>query len=171
MLYIPLITAIEEQLQKDALLKDIVYYRFTLPTSSVRSRFVCIPWGYNSDRVTHATPRIADKITDYCIGNYCDRHDISLSILVGAAKHGSMKAEEVLDVLQDHVLYQIKADRYMGGSMRYAEPTTVSTDSFFEISKNHVGSIIDINIKYVDASEEVDEGQILYLLDMEVNEG
>ena len=94
-----------------------------------------------------------------------------MSILVGAAKHKSMAAEEVLDVLQHCVLEQIKADRYMGGNTRYTEPTNVSTDSFFEISKNHIGSIITLDINYVDTPVDIDEGEILYLLGPEVVEG
>ena len=57
----------------------------------------------------------------------------------------------------------------MGGVVRFSEVDEMVTDNFFEISPNHRGSLLQINIKYQDTTPSVDEGQIKYLLGPEVD--
>ena len=171
MLYLKVIDEIEAILQQHTLLKSLTYYRFSLPTSSVRSKFICIPRARATAGVSHVNPCITDDVDDSCIGNFADQHMLNLSVLVGAAKHGSMDATEVLDVLQNCVVEVLKENRFIDDNIRSITPFTVFTDSFFEISKNHVGSIVNLDIKYQDSPTIPDEGQILYLLDPTVEEG
>lgn len=173
MLYLPVIDAIEAQLQKHALLAttEIDYYRFALPKSSVRSKFICIPWSPSNDSTMHANPCIADDVSNSCTNNYRDQHLLKMSMLVGAAKHGVMEAAEVLDTLQDCAIEQIKDDPYVSDSIRFVKPDAVASDVFLDISKNHVGSIIHLDVKYIDSPAADNSGQISYLLDPTVEEG
>lgn len=154
MLYMPIIAAIETQIKKHSQLAKIWYYRFSLPESSVRTPFFCAPWVMGSEFSAHSKSCIADDISDMCIGNYLDKHTISIPCLVGVSKHNSYDAEELLDELQDAVIEQLKADRYLGGIVRFAEPRSMRVDSFIEISPLTVGAIIMLDVKAIDEQHE-----------------
>lgn len=93
---------------------------------------------------------------------------ISIPILIGAARHKTLDADEVLDVIQNAVIEQLKADRYLDGAVRFSEVDEMVVDNFVEISPNHRGAILEINVKYIDTPEIVDEGQIKYILGPEI---
>ena len=171
MLYLPVISAIEDQLKKNSQLAKIRYYRFSLPSSSVRSPFVCTPWTQSSEFSAHTSSCISDEITDYCIGNYCDEHKIVLPILMGIAKHSSRDAAELLDSLQDAVISQLKADRSLNDVVRFAEPRTMKVDSFVEITPDFLGAIMIVDVKFLDTPHIPDLNWIETLLDPEVTEG
>jgi len=90
-------------------------------------------------------------------------------ILVGAARHKTLDADEVLDILQNAIIEQLKSSRDLGGAVRLSEVDEMVTDNFFEITPNYRGSLIRVNIKYQDTTPTVDEGQIKYLLGPEVD--
>lgn len=96
---------------------------------------------------------------------------VEIPILVGAARHKSKDVYEVLDMLQNVVVEQLKADRYLDGAVRFSEVDDMKIDNFAEITPNHLGAILRINIKYIDTPVIIDEGQIEYLLGPEVEEG
>jgi len=171
MLYIPLISAIETQLQKDQYLKNLKYYRFSIPSSSVKSPFICCPFTQINEYTSHANPCIVDTVTNSCVGNFFDQHMISIPILIGAARHKTLDADEVLDVIQNAVIEQLKADRYLDGAVRFSEVDEMIIDNFVEISPNHRGAILEINVKYIDTPDIPDYNWIEYLLGPEVEEG
>jgi len=171
MLYIPVIESIENKLKEHPYLKNLRFYRFSIPSSSVRAPFVCIPFTRVDTYTSHNLPCIQDTISHSCVGNYWDEHRLELPILIGAARHKALDTEEVLDVLQDAVLTQILSDRGMNGSCRLCEPSDIIVDSFFEISDQFKGAILTLDIKFIDDPEIVDEGEIVYLLGPEVEEG
>jgi hypothetical protein len=90
MLYIPVVEAIENQLKKDQYLRNLRYYRFSIPTSSVKSPFICCPFTQINEYTSHAHPCIVDTVTNSCVGNHFDLHMISIPILIGAARHRSV---------------------------------------------------------------------------------
>lgn len=150
MLYIPVIAAIENQLKKDHYLQNLRYYRFSIPTSSVKSPFICCPFTQTNEYTSHVHPCIVDTVTHSCVGNFFDQHMITIPILIGAARHESLDADEVLDIIQDAVIEQLKGDRYLEGAVRFSEVDEMIVDNFVEISPNHRGAILDINVKYID---------------------
>ena len=150
MLYMPIVKAIEDQIKKHSQLAKLNFYRFSLPESSVRSPFACVPWVQSSEFSAHSNACISDDVSDMCIGNFYDKHEITLPILTGVAKYNTSDAEEMLDELQDGVIEQIKADRGLGGAVRFAEPHSMKIDSFVEISPNHIGAILLLDVKYID---------------------
>jgi hypothetical protein len=105
------------------------------------------------------------------VGNYYDNHVITLSMLVGAARHKTHDADEVLDLLQNLVVEQLKLDRYLDGAVRFAEPESMEVDSFFEITPNHKGALLTVNVKYIDTPDIPDYNWIEELLGPEVDEG
>lgn len=153
MLYLEIIKALETQLQKHAQLRNLKYYRFSIPSSSVRAPFVCIPFTRVDTYTTHSNPCIQDIITCSCSGNYWDDHRLTIPILIGAARHKANDADEVLDILQDAVLKQILADRYLGGVCRLCEPSDMIVDSFFEISDQSKGAVLTLDIKFIDTPD------------------
>ena len=167
MLYIPIIAAIETQIKKHSQLAKIWYYRFSLPESSVRTPFLCIPWVGASEFSAHSKSCIVDDVSDMCIGNYLDKHRIEIPILVGVSKHNSYDAEELLDELQDAVIEQLKADRDLGGAVRFAEPRSMRVDAFLEVSPLTVGAILMLDVKAIDAQHETDLGWIDELVETE----
>lgn len=171
MRYIPVVEAIENQLKKHPHLAKIRYYRFSIPTSSVKNPFICIPWTQTAEYTSHVRPCIEDTVTNSCVGNFYDLHMIEIPMLIGAARYGTYDKDEVLDILQDAVIEQLKADRYLDGAVRFSEVDDMRIDSFFEITKNHAGAMLRINVKYIDDPEIVDENWIQYLLGPEVEEG
>lgn len=96
---------------------------------------------------------------------------IEIPILVGAARHKSNDVYEVLDMLQHVVVEQLKADRYLDDAVRFSEVDDMKIDNFAEITPNHLGAILRINIKYIDTPVIIDEGEIKYLLGPEIEEG
>lgn len=168
MLYLNVVKAIEDQIQLHTELAKVHYYRFSLPTSSVRSPFVCTPWTQISKYVSHANPCIHDEVTDYCVGNYADQHELTIPMLVGVAKHNSYGAEELLDELQNGVIEQIKASRNLGGAVQFAEPRDMSVDSFIEISPNFICAVLTIEVKYIDEPDIPDLNWIEELVNMQV---
>lgn len=169
MLYIPIIEALENQLKKHAQLKNLRYYRFSIPTSSVKSPFVCIPFTRVDTYTSHSSPCIEDHIKCSCVGNYFDEHRLELPILIGAARHKSVDADTLLDTLQDAVLKQILSDRSIGGTVRLCEPSDIYMDSFFEISDQAKGAVLTLDIKHIDTPDIPDLNWIEELLDPEVN--
>lgn len=93
---------------------------------------------------------------------------ISIPILIGAARHKTLDADEVLDILQDAVIEQLKGDRYLDGLVRFSEVDEMIIDNFFEITPNHRGAILDINIKYIDEVDIPDENWISEILGPEI---
>jgi len=89
---------------------------------------------------------------------------ITIPILIGAARHKTLDADEVLDIIQDAVIEQLKGDRYLEGAVRFAEVDEMIVDNFVEISPNHRGAILDINVKYIDEVTIPDENYIEYIL-------
>ena len=168
MLYIPVIAAIENKLKEHSHLKNLRFYRFSIPSSSVRSPFVCIPFTRVDTYTTHSSPCIKDVVTHSCVGNYWDQHRLKLPILIGAARHNALDADEVLDILQNAVLTQILSDRSMDGSVRLCEPSEIMVDSFFEISDQFKGAVLTLDIKFIDEPVIPYDGEIKYLLDPEV---
>lgn len=96
---------------------------------------------------------------------------ISIPVLIGAARINTFDADEVLDVIQDAAIEQLKSDRYLDGAVRWAEPDTMDIDSFFEITPNHKGALLNINVKYIDTPDIPDYNWIEELLGPEVEEG
>ena len=173
MQYIPVIEALEDQLKKSPQLKELRYYRFSIPTSSVKSPFICIPFSQTLEYTSHVNSCIVDTITNSCVGNFFDEHRVELTMLIGAARHGAKDVHEVLDMLQHLVVEQLKADRYLNDAVRFSEVDDMKIDNFAEITPNHLGAILKVNIKYIDIQPEVslDENWIQYLLGPEVEEG
>lgn len=167
MLYLPIIEALENQLKDHPQLRKLRYYRFTLPSNSVKAPFICIPWVQTAEYTSHAHPCIFDTLTHSCMGNYWDQHQLEIPILIGAARHKSADVDTVLDILQDAVLKQVLDDRDLGGVCRICEPSEVIVDTFFEISPQFRGAMITIDVKYIDDPVIPDLGQIEYLLDPE----
>lgn len=168
MQYLPVIEALENQLQKNSMLRDVRYYRFSIPASSVKSPFICIPFSQTIEYTSHANACINDTITSTCEGNFFDNHQIELTMLVGAARHGANDVHEVLDILQHLVVEQLKADRYLNDTVRFSEVDDMRVDNFAEITPNHLGAMLRVNLKYIDIPVILDEGEIKYLLDPEV---
>lgn len=167
MLYIPIIDAIETQIKKHSQLSKCNFYRFSLPESSVRSPFICTPWVGASEFSAHSKSCISDDVSDMCIGNYLDKHTIAIPCLVGVSKHNSSDAEEKLDELQDAVIEQLKADRYLGGSVRFAEPRSMRVDAFCEVSPLTVGAILMLDVKAIDEQHETSLNWIESLVETE----
>jgi len=163
----PIIKAIEDQIKKHSDLEKLNYYRFSLPESSVRSPFLCVPWITASEFSAHSKSCISDDVSDMCIGNFYDKHEISIPLLVGISKHNSYDAEELLDELQDAVIEQLKADRGLAGAVRFAEPRSMKIDAFAEITPLTVGAILMIDVKYIDEQHEIDLGWIESLVETE----
>ena len=161
----PVIAAIEDQIKKNKQLAKLWFYRFSLPESSVRTPFCCVPWVQSSEFSAHSNACISDEVSDMCIGNYFDKHEIIFPILIGISKHNSSDAEEKLDELQDAVIEQIKADRDLGGVVRFVEPRTMKMDMFVEVSPLTLGAILTVDIKAIDSQHEIDLGWISELVE------
>jgi hypothetical protein len=56
MRYIPIIEALEKQLQKHPQLRELRYYRFSIPSSSVKNPFICIPFTQTNEYTSHVHP-------------------------------------------------------------------------------------------------------------------
>ena len=91
--------------------------------------------------------------------------------MIGAAKYKTHSADEVLDVLQNEVIEQLKKNRSLNGVVRFSEVGEMRVDNFMEITKNHKGALLQMNVKYSDTPSIPDTGYIEEILGMEVTEG
>lgn len=158
MLYMPIIEAIEQQILMHPVLAKIWCYRFSVPSSSVKTPFLCTPFSRVDRYTSHARPCIDDSVSNYCVGNYADMHMLDVPILICAGKHKAHDAHELLDVLQDAVVGQLRADRSLNNIVRRADVMDVKVDPYVEIADSNIGAEIILRIKCIDDNTPADAG-------------